>query len=129
MDTVELRNDWSQQTLSRRRLIQGAIAGAVALAAMEGRTAWAGRSVEDLISSVAYQATIQCASIGVLDPHTFNTLVAVGAQIIPSDDDPGATEAQQTLEREYTRLRSFLAPAHTAHLPGSEAESGSERPA
>jgi hypothetical protein len=93
MDTFDPAQIQSQPTLSRRRLLQGAIAGAVALSVSGQRTAWAGRSVEAIISSVAYQATIQCASIGVLSAHTFETLIAVGAQIIPTDSDPGATEA------------------------------------
>ena len=93
MDTLDPTQGRLQQTLSRRRLLQGAIAGAVALSATSQRTAWAGRSAEAILSSIAYEATIQCTSIGVLDPHPFATLIAIGAQIIPTDADPGATEA------------------------------------
>jgi hypothetical protein len=93
MNTFDAVQTPSHPTLSRRRLLQGAIAGAFALSAVGERTAWAGRSAEAIIGTIAYQATIQCASIGVLDPHTFETLIAIGAQIIPTDSDPGATEA------------------------------------
>jgi hypothetical protein len=93
MDTVDPTQAVLHQTLSRRRLLQGAIAGAVALSATSQHTAWAGRSAEAILSSIAYQATHQCTSIGEFDLHTFETLIAIGAQIIPTDSDPGATEA------------------------------------
>jgi hypothetical protein len=83
----------ASRTISRRRLLQGAIAGAIALSASGRRTAWAGRSPEAIINSVALQSVTTCTrNPDVFDAHQFDTLVAIGAQIIPSVDEHGAPE-------------------------------------
>jgi hypothetical protein len=92
MDTFDPAQIQSQPTLSRRRLLQGAIAGAVALSATSQRTAWAGRSAEAIIRSIAYESTLQCATDGTLGSHVFATVAAIGAQIIPSVNEHGALE-------------------------------------
>jgi hypothetical protein len=80
MDGSDSAQDLLYRTLSRRRLLQGAAATAATLSAL-GR-----------LSINPASAAPQCPRYGVFDSHTFETLSAVAAQIVPTDTTPGATE-------------------------------------
>lgn len=115
MDDFEPIQFRSQRTISRRRLLQGAAAGAISLRALSITTGWPVR----LATLPVAAAAPQCPRYGAFDDHTFATLAAIGSQIIPSDDTPGASEACTTSFIELNAagnsdLRDLLANAVAA---------------
>lgn len=77
-----------RRLLSRRRFLRVTAAGALALPAMRGLIALA----ETGNDVAVYQAAAQCLRFGVFDDHTFATLAAIAAQIVPTDSQPGASD-------------------------------------
>lgn len=92
MDDFESMQFWSQRTITRRRLLQGAAAGVISLRALGITTGWPAQ----LAALPVANAAPQCPRFGAFDDHTFATLAAIGSQIIPSDATPGASEACTT---------------------------------
>jgi hypothetical protein len=64
----------------------------LALPALRGLTALAGTGA----TTAHFQALSACQPLGVLDAHTFATVAAVAAQIIPTDTTPGANDVCTT---------------------------------
>lgn len=115
MDNHRPAEVWSQRTITRRRLLQGAAAGAISLRALSLSPRW----MDTFAGSTTALAAPQCSRYGAFDDHTFATLAAIGSQIIPSDGTPGASEACTTSFIELnaagnSSLRDLLANAVAA---------------
>lgn len=105
---------WSRRTITRRRLLQGAAAGAISLQALNLMPRWMDTDI--FAGSSTALAAPQCPRYGAFDDHTFATLAAIGSQIIPTDDTPGASEACTTSFIEFnaagnSSLRDLLSNA------------------
>jgi len=81
------------RTISRRRLIQGAAASAATLGALGSLSSVAASVVRTSTGKTVAQAPSTCLPFGAFDSHTFDTLSAIAAQIIPNNDgSPGAAD-------------------------------------
>jgi len=100
MDDFDPAQVRSYRTISRRRLLQGTVAGAISLHVLGAPNRWLNQTAT-AATPVALDAAATCPRFGsgdsyTFDTHTFNTLAAVAAQLIPTDDTPGASEACTT---------------------------------
>jgi Gluconate 2-dehydrogenase subunit 3 len=92
MDDADPIQVLSRRMISRRRFLQGTAASVFALPALRGLSVLA----ETNANADVFLAASQCQRFGVFDDHTFATLAAIAAQIVPTDSQPGASEVCTT---------------------------------
>src|SRR5262245_44370656 len=92
MDDVNLMRALYLRSITRRRLLQSAVAGAASLGALGSLGAATAAVKRTSAKPVVAQLPVVCVSSGALDPHTFDTLHAITAQIVPTDTTAGAAD-------------------------------------
>jgi hypothetical protein len=93
MDDIERIRALYLRTITRRRLLQGAVAGAATYGVLGSLgTAAAGVKRTSAKPQVAQDLAVCTRNPSVFDEHTFDTLHAITAQIVPTDSTLGAAD-------------------------------------